>query len=532
MIPRTAAVALICQATCILLLSLGAAGCGRGKVEDSTNVCPGISWHSLLADAMELSTPARRVDPGIRARMFSSAADTRKVMLAHLAPETIGDIDYGCFVEVATNRDGYCATLAAFTGPGVVTWVWSANPVGTLKLYVDNTNQPALAMPFEAFLKGGFLPVRQPFGTVTSLGYNLHFPIVHAKSCKMVVNVPRLKDLAQLYYQVAWQSLPPDAAVQPFDAAALRGETGSLKRIGSRLIACSRSTQPLDNLPPSQRVEYSLGPGKALEVFRAKGPQAIAAMRFTGQTKADLSGLWLLGAWDGNSAVEAPLHMLAGVSSALEDTQSVPATVAGSRVFLRWFMPFATEGQILCTNSTARLCRFTAEVWTRPIEASSYPLRFHANCQRFEKLNPTAGAVLTFVDAFGPGRFVGCVLNVDSRSDGWWGEGDNFVWLDDTNAPAAHGTGTEDYFGFAWCSPAVFSHPFRGQTRVVRSRNHWSSNMHRYHLMDGFPYQRWGRFQFMALGLERGEMDWTATTLWYGDTSSRTPPQVQRLPLP
>jgi hypothetical protein len=454
--------ALVWRATGALLLSLGAAGCGRGNVEGPTGVPPEISWHSLLAEAMDFSTLARRVDPAVRARMFSSAADSRKVMLAHLAPETIGDMDYGFFTEVTTNRDGYCATLAAFTGPGVVTWVWSANPVGTLNLYVDNTNQAALSMPFEAFLKGSFLPVREPFGTVTSQGYNLHFPIAHAKSCKLVVKVSRLRDLAQLYYQVAWQSLRPDVAVQPFDPAALRREAGALKSLGKQVSACSESTQPPDNLSPSQRVEGSLGPGEALEIFRAKGPQAITAIRFTGPTKADLSGLWLQGTWDGSDAVRAPLHMLAGVSPVLEDTQSLPATVAGSRVFLRWFMPFATEGRVLCTNSSERLCRFTVEVWTRPVEAASYPLRFHANFQRHEKLDPRAGTLLTFVDAFGPGRFAGCVLGVDSRSDRWWGEGDNLVWLDDTNAPAAHGTGTEDYFGFAWCSPTLLNQVQRG----------------------------------------------------------------------
>ena len=507
---------------------LAAAGCGRSKVESTASISPGISWDSLLADASDFSTLARRISPAIKAKMFSSAADTRKVMLAHLAPEIIGDMDYGFFAEVTTNKDGFSATLAEFSGPGVVTWVWSANPVGTLNLYVDKADRPALTMPFTKFLEGRFLPVREPFGTITSLGHNLHFPIVHAKSCKLVLDVARLKDLAQLYYQVAWQSLPSDAIVQPFDVAAIKRESGSLKRIGKSLFAISRSTEPSDNLTKPQRVECSIGPGKTLEILRAKGPQAIAALRFTGATKSDLNGLWIEANWDEKGAVKAPLHMLAGVSSALEDTQSLPATVDGSRVFLRWFMPFASEGQILCTNSTDHLCRFTVEVWTQPIDASHYPLRFHANFQKNEKLSPEAGNILTFVDAFGPGRFVGCVIDVDSRSDQWWGEGDNIVWLDDTNIPAAHGTGTEDYFGFAWCSPVIFNHPFRGQTRVVKSRYQWFSNMHRYHLLDWFPYQQWGRFQFQALGSGKGEMDWMATVLWYEDASSGSSFQRKR----
>ncbi|MCX6927604.1 MAG: DUF2961 domain-containing protein [Verrucomicrobia bacterium] len=260
-------------------------------------------------------------------------------------------------------------------------------------------------------------------------------------------------------------------------------------------------------------------------MFRTKGPQAIVAIRFTARTKPDLNGLWMEANWDGKGAVSAPLHQLAGVSSALEDTESLPATVDGSRVLLRWFMPFVREGRVLCTNATDHPCRFAVEFWAQPIDAAHYPLRFHAKFQKYEKLRPAAGNILTFVDATGPGRIVGCVLETDSRSDQWWGEGDNLVWLDDTNTPVAHGTGTEDYFGFAWCSPGIFNHPFRGQTRVVKSRDHWFSNMHRYHLLDQLPYQQWSRFQFIALGLGKGEMDWTATMLWYEDASSGSPVQ-------
>jgi hypothetical protein len=107
------------------------------------------------------------------------------------------------------------------------------------------------------------------------------------------------------------------------------------------------------------------------------------------------------------------------------------------------------------------------------------------------------------------------VLSVDSRSAQWWGEGDNLVWLDDTNSPAVHGTGTEDYFGFAWCSPEVFNHPFRGQTKVVNTGDRRIAQMHRYHILDQLPYQHWGRFQFQALGQGKGEMDWTASVIWY-----------------
>ncbi|MCX6927605.1 MAG: hypothetical protein NT154_31010 [Verrucomicrobia bacterium] len=154
---NNAALAHFVRCASVLLAMLAAAGCGRSKVESAVSTTAGVSWYSLLEEAGDFSSLARRIGPGTKAKMFSSAKDSSKVMLAHLALEIIGDMDYGFFTEVTTNKGGVSATLAEFTGPGVVTWVWSANPVGTLKLYVDNADQPALSMPFSQFLKGGFL---------------------------------------------------------------------------------------------------------------------------------------------------------------------------------------------------------------------------------------------------------------------------------------------------------------------------------------------------------------------------------------
>ena len=73
-------------------------------------------------------------------------------------------------------------------------------------------------MSFADFLDGDFLPVKEPFASLTSLGHNLHFPIVHVRHCKLVVTVPHRKDLALLYYQVAWQALPASGDIHSFDA--------------------------------------------------------------------------------------------------------------------------------------------------------------------------------------------------------------------------------------------------------------------------------------------------------------------------
>ena len=39
--------------------------------------------------------------------------------------------------------------------------------------------------------------------------------------------------------------------------------------------------------------------------------------------------------------------------------------------------------------------------------------------------------------------------------EAWWGEGDEKVFVDGEKFPSHFGTGTEDYYGYAWCWPVA-----------------------------------------------------------------------------
>jgi Protein of unknown function (DUF2961) len=494
-------------------------GCNREASRTPPVVPPGISWCSLLSDATELKTLARSVEPGTSSKMFSSCSDTGKVMLANLAPKVTGDLDHGFFSEIVDTKNGVLATIGEFDGPGVVTWVWSANPVGTLLLFIDKQAEPVLKMSFADFLAGNFLPVRDPYASVNSFGHNLHFPIVHASHCKLVLLAPRREDLSELYYQVAWHALPATSPVHPFDPGEIKKSSELLKQFAARLQNPSKiNPLPSEDSATYTKAEPSLNPGKTVELFHGTGQQAITGIQISAPSKHDLAGIWIDGVFDGNKTMRIPLHMLAGVSANVEDTQSLPATVAGRKLTLRWFMPFSTDCQLWASNTTSNACNVTVEVWTKPVDASCYPLRFHANFIHHTGMKTDDGNILTLAEAVGSGRIVGTVLGVDSRSDVWWGEGDHLIWLDDISKPAWRGTGTEDYFGFAWCSQGIFNHPFRGQTYVGGSQSHRIAHMYRYHVLDQLIFQRWGKFQFEAWGLGKGDMDWATSVMWYSSS--------------
>ena len=55
-----------------------------------------------------------------------------------------------------------------------------------------------------------------------------------------------------------------------------------------------------------------------------------------------------------------------------------------------------------------------------------------------------------FLDVQGRGHYVGTVFSVVQAEAGWFGEGDDFFFVDGEKKPSIEGTGTEDYFNDAW----------------------------------------------------------------------------------
>jgi hypothetical protein len=53
-------------------------------------------------------------------------------------------------------------------------------------------------------------------------------------------------------------------------------------------------------------------------------------------------------------------------------------------------------------------------------------------------------------DIVGRGHYVGTVQSVVNVSDGWYGEGDDFFFIDGEAEPRLRGTGSEDYFCDGW----------------------------------------------------------------------------------
>jgi hypothetical protein len=88
----------------------------------------------------------------------------------------------------------------------------------------------------------------------------------------------------------------------------------------------------------------------------------------------------------------------------------------------------------------------------------------------------------------GRGRYCGVMLHVWNPRGRWWGEGDEKFFVDGEKFPSTFGTGSEDYFGYAWCTPALFQNAYHNQTISSGNRGHISVN--RWHIADNVPFQK------------------------------------------
>ncbi|MCK5861683.1 MAG: DUF2961 domain-containing protein, partial [Candidatus Hydrogenedentes bacterium] len=73
---------------------------------------------------------------------------------------------------------------------------------------------------------------------------------------------------------------------------------------------------------------------------------------------------------------------------------------------------------------------------------------FHA---MYRQEHPTvSGSRYLIANIKGRGHYVGTVLSVRQHTASWWGEGDDFWYIDGETVPSLLGTGSEDYFCDAW----------------------------------------------------------------------------------
>jgi hypothetical protein len=201
-------------------------------------------------------------------------------------------------------------------------------------------------------------------------------------------------------------------------------------------------------------------------------------------------------------SVDAPLGDLFAAGHGFErnvkSLMVVNSSSGRSRNFY-WPMPFRRSCRITVTNEgRRRVSNLYYHVdWRKLTTLAPETAYFHAHYR--QELPAAKGQPYTILNASGRGHYVGTVLGVIQVAPGWFGEGDELIYVDGEKRARIQGTGTEDYFNDAW-SLRVADGPYTGVT--VAEGTGVGSRMcaYRWHLADPIPFTRSLRFDIEHAG--------------------------------
>ena len=209
-----------------------------------------------------------------------------------------------------------------------------------------------------------------------------------------------------------------------------------------------------------------LQPGESVEVPLLEGPGIITHIWFTSHAgwANELNALSIRIYWDGRKepAVEAPLGDFFAVGQgkpAVVESFPVQVSPTGALTCF-WRMPFAKSARIVIRNDNPD--RGTGLYWQIDwVKVDKLPADvayFHA---KYRQEYPAAmGKDYLIADLAGRGQYVGTVMSVTNAQPGWFGEGDDYFYIDGEEVPSLQGTGSEDYFNDAWGLRPRTSHWF------------------------------------------------------------------------
>ena len=306
----------------------------------------------------------------------------------------------------------------------------------------------------------------------------------------------------------------------------------------------------------------TIKPGRRLVLAEIAGPGCIKHIWSTNSHAADRDAMrsvvlriW----WDHETtpSVEVPLaDFFGGGFGICRNFWSTPLQMNpdSGRGMNCWFpMPFRRHARIEVHNE-----------WHEPLELfyyvdfELYPLweddlaYFHAQWRRE---NPTGGWGLkdlkgpanlrnlkwywatsnttgrenyVILEARGQGQYVGCHLDVDCfrrEKNDWYGEGDDMIFVDgEPWPPSLHGTGTEDYFGTAYCPRTEYSSPYCGLTQYNgspqwRGPEDWpfrgKNSLYRFHIEDPIRFNKSIRVTIEHGHNNKLSNDYSSTAYWY-----------------
>ncbi|MFP4500986.1 MAG: glycoside hydrolase family 172 protein [Candidatus Hydrogenedentota bacterium] len=235
---------------------------------------------------------------------------------------------------------------------------------------------------------------------------------------------------------------------------------------------------------------------------------------------------------------------------AYRELESAPVVVTshGRSRSCFWRMPFRESIKITMSNESPEydVDSFYYYIdWQKHERLPEDTAYFHA---KYRQEFPAKPGNYRILETAGRGHYVGTVHSVLQMESGWYGEGDDFFYIDGAEAPQLKGTGTEDYFGDAW-GLREFSAPYFGVPLYEGVVTGDRVTAYRWHIPNPIPFKESLRVEMehkgsiynltsgianMELGGYKERNDWVSSVaFWYQyppvPCTETLPPAAERI---
>lgn len=456
-------------------------------------------------------------------------------------PGWFADSDGVFCIRTEKNRKGETEwVLMEDKGPGAITKIWAVcfyyglddTTGANLKIYLDGEDEPTINCNFFEFVKGESF-VKPPLAMETRRAGNSYLPIPYAKSCKVTM------DKKVFYNIISYRSYPQGTSVRTFSMDEYNQSQILIDSVGHVLergvygdLASTKNTE-------AYSFHKTLRPQEKETLLIRKKQKAIEQLVF--QLDAEdfdqaLRSTVLKISFDGEQTVWTPLGDFFNIGVGLKTYQMWERAVQEDGTMIcRWIMPYQHIAEQEIENMGKQDIQMSVTAKVMPYTWNDRSMYFHSSWRMDD---PTPGFPLfdyNLVNVKGKGIYVGDQFTVLNPEEGWWGEGDEKVYVDDDTFPSLFGTGTEDYYG--WAGGVVpnpedeFYTPFLSNVRVAAPNSMGYNTCTRTRVLDAIPFNRQLDFNIESSGSNRTSwfhLQYVVNTYWYAKPGA----SCNRKPLP
>jgi len=498
-----------------IVLSVGLFLNGYGQV---------VNLESLMKEMADPGSLARFPEPSFESLQASSY---NRESVSPQKPGWFADSDGTGYLREEETRSGREFVIMEHQGPGCLTRIWTPffyydfnNRKGPdIKIYLDGSSKPLISECFIDLVTGRG-SVKAPFAGYTARAGDLFLPVPFAKSCRITLTAK------PFYFIVNYRSYEQGTRVKTLGKA-------DLARLSGMPVA---NPEPTPALADYQQIS----PGKELTVDLPAGPNALAwlAVRIDPDNlPAALRSTVMEINFDGERTVWCPVGDFFCSPDKINPFKTLHREVlADGTMICKYMMPYEGKARLKFINEGDQTVNIALDILTAPWQWDNRSMHFHASWNPVGTLPGDKFTDMNFIDIRGKGVLAGDALAVLSPGRGWWGEGDEKIYISqkdiDRKFPSHFGTGTEDYYG--WAGGVVptgrdtFSIPIganvcNGNDADPRGYNICTRNR----ILDAIPFTDRLRFDMEASpGTNIREswnlLDYTLVTFWYAMPGSQS----------